>query len=82
VLDLRFSQSFSFYTVACRPLLCNDCEMGGYTRAACRQRLGKHFQAETNTHATIEVLLETGAFCWSLPRGYRQDEVQSLVSEI
>jgi hypothetical protein len=24
------------------PLLCNDREMGGYTRAVSRQRLGKH----------------------------------------
>jgi hypothetical protein len=29
-------------------------------RAVCRQRLGKHVPAATDTHATIEVLLEAG----------------------
>jgi hypothetical protein len=35
-----------------QPLLCNDCEMGEYTRAVSGQRLGKHFPAETN-NATV-----------------------------
>jgi hypothetical protein len=33
--------------VACRePLLCNDRETGGYTRAVSRQRLGNHVPAK------------------------------------
>jgi hypothetical protein len=31
-----------------------------YTRAVPRQRLGKHVPAATDTHATIEILLEIG----------------------
>jgi hypothetical protein len=45
------------------PLLCNDDEMSKYTRAVSRYRLGKHVPTATNTHATIEKLLETGCFC-------------------
>jgi hypothetical protein len=29
------------YIIACRALLCNDCEMGGYTKAVSGQRLSK-----------------------------------------
>jgi hypothetical protein len=36
------------------PLLCNDREMGGYTRALSGQRLGKHVPEATDTNATIE----------------------------
>jgi hypothetical protein len=43
-----------------QPLLSNDRENCGYTRDVSRQRLGIHVPAETNTLATIEVLLETG----------------------
>jgi hypothetical protein len=43
-------------------LLCNDREMGEYTRAVSGQRLGKHIPAATNRRATIETLLETGCF--------------------
>jgi hypothetical protein len=32
--------------------------MGGYTTAVSRQRFCKKVTAETNTHATIEVLVE------------------------
>jgi hypothetical protein len=35
------------------PLLCNDREMGGCTRAVSEQRLGKHVPAATDTNATI-----------------------------
>jgi hypothetical protein len=48
--------------VAGEPLLCNYPLTGGYTGAVSRQRLGKHVPAETNTHATIEELLETKVF--------------------
>jgi hypothetical protein len=36
------------------PLLCNDREMGGYTRAVSEQRLGEHDLAATDTNTTIE----------------------------
>jgi hypothetical protein len=39
-------------------LLCNEPEIKKFTRAVSRQRLGKHFPAATNTHATIEVFME------------------------
>jgi uncharacterized NAD(P)/FAD-binding protein YdhS len=41
-------------------------------RAVHRQRLGKHVPAATNTHATIEVLLETVS-TRSVQRGYKED---------
>jgi hypothetical protein len=37
-------------------LLCNDCDMGGYTRTVCGQRLGNHVPGATDTNATIEEL--------------------------
>jgi hypothetical protein len=43
-------------------LLRNDRATHGYSRAVSRQRFGRHVPAETNTHATLEVLLETGCF--------------------
>jgi hypothetical protein len=45
-----------FYCV--KPLLCNDLEVGKYTRTVSRQRLGKHVPAAKNQRATLEVLLE------------------------
>jgi hypothetical protein len=44
------------------PLLCNDREMGGYTRAVSGQRLNKQVPA------TIELLLGTGCF-YAVPAG-------------
>jgi hypothetical protein len=41
-------------------------------RTASRQRLGKHVPAATNTHATIEVLLETVFSTRSVQRGYKE----------
>jgi hypothetical protein len=43
-------------------LLRNDCEISKYIRAVSRQRLGKRVPEETNKHAPIDVLLETGSF--------------------
>jgi hypothetical protein len=43
-------------------LLCNDCEIGGYTRAVSERRLSKHVPAAKNRRATIEALLKTGCF--------------------
>jgi hypothetical protein len=44
------------------PLLCDDCEMGKYTRAVSEQQLSDHVPTAANQHTTIEVLLETGCF--------------------
>jgi hypothetical protein len=44
-------------------LICNDRKISDYTRAVSRQRLGKHVPMAMNTHAMIEVLLETVCFC-------------------
>jgi hypothetical protein len=38
-------------------LLCIDREIGKYTKAGSRQRLGKHVPAAKNTQSTIEVFL-------------------------
>jgi hypothetical protein len=38
------------------PLLCNNHDVGGYSRAVSWQRLGKHVPAATDTNATIEQL--------------------------
>jgi hypothetical protein len=38
------------------PLLCDDREIGKYTRPVSRQRFDKHFSEATNRPATIEVL--------------------------
>jgi hypothetical protein len=48
-----------FYIVACR--------------AVCRQRLGKHVPTATDTHGTIEVLLETVFSTRSVQRDYKAD---------
>jgi hypothetical protein len=36
------------------------------------QRIGKHVPAATNTHTTIELLLETVFYTRSLQRGYKE----------
>jgi hypothetical protein len=42
-------------------------------RAICRQRLGKHVPAATDTHATIQILLETVFSTRSVQRGYKEN---------
>jgi hypothetical protein len=42
-------------------------------RAVYRQRLGKHVSVATDTHATIEVLLEMVFSTRSIQRGYKDD---------
>jgi hypothetical protein len=42
------------------------------TKFVSRQRLGKHVPKVTDTHATIEVLLETVFYIRSLQRGYKE----------
>jgi hypothetical protein len=45
------------------------------TTFVSRQRLGKHVPAATDTHATIEVLLETVFSTRSVRRGYKEETV-------
>jgi hypothetical protein len=40
--------------------------------AVSRQRLGKHIPAATDTHATVEVLLETVFCSQSMQSGYKE----------
>jgi hypothetical protein len=42
-------------------------------RAVSRQRLGKHVPAATDTHARIEVLLETVFSTRCVQRAYKED---------
>jgi hypothetical protein len=44
------------------PLLCNNCKVGGYTRAVPGQRLGKHVLRAMYRRPTMQVLLETVFF--------------------
>jgi hypothetical protein len=41
--------------------------------AVYRQRISKHVPAATNTHATIELLLETMFSTQSVQRGHKED---------
>jgi hypothetical protein len=59
------------------PLLANGSET-----FVCRQRLGKHVPVATDTHATIEVLLETAFSTRSLQRGYKEDYWGNGVSSV
>jgi hypothetical protein len=43
-------------------LLCDDRDIGEYTRDVSRQRLGKHVPAAKNRDATIETLLGRECF--------------------
>jgi hypothetical protein len=49
-------------------------------QSVCMQRLGKHFPAATDTHATIEVLLETVFSTWSVLRSYKEDNWSNRIS--
>jgi hypothetical protein len=61
-----------------QPLLAN----GSETTFVSRQRLGKHISAETDSHATIEVLLETVSSTRSVQRGYKEDSWGNEVSSV
>jgi hypothetical protein len=50
------------------PLLCNDREMGGYTRPVSGQRLSKHVPAATDTNANNRRAVFS---MWSVPRCYK-----------
>jgi hypothetical protein len=52
----------------------------GVMQPVSRQRIGKHDPVATNTHATIELLLETVFSIRSLQRGYKEDSWGDPVS--
>jgi hypothetical protein len=54
-----------------KPLLCNDSEMGGYTRAVSGQRRGKHVPRATDTKAIMDTIEELFSM-WFVPRCYKQ----------
>jgi hypothetical protein len=55
-------------------LLSSDLEISEYTRAVSMQQLGKHVTAVTDTHVTIEVLLEVVSSTRFVPRSYKEDK--------
>jgi stage III sporulation protein SpoIIIAA len=61
-----------------QPLLAN----GSETTFVSKQRLGKHVPAATDTHATIEELLETVFYTRSVQRGYKEDNWGNRVSSV
>jgi hypothetical protein len=54
-----------------QPLIAN----GSEATPVSRQLLGEYVPAETDKHATIEVLLETVFFTLSIKRGYVEDNL-------
>jgi hypothetical protein len=61
-----------------QPLLAN----GSEPTFVSRQRLSKHVPTATDTHATIEVRLETVFSTRSVPRGYKKDNWGNQVSSV
>jgi hypothetical protein len=53
-------------------LLCNGRINNGVMQPVARQRIG-HVPAETSTHATIELWLETVLSARSVQSGYKED---------
>jgi hypothetical protein len=61
-----------------QPLLAN----GSETTFVSRKRLGKHVPAATNTHSSIDVLLQRAFFTRSVKRGYEEDKWGNRVSSV
>jgi hypothetical protein len=61
-----------------QPLLAS----GSETTLLSRQRLGKHVPAAKDTHATIEVLLETVFSTLSVHKGYKEDNWGNRVTSV
>jgi hypothetical protein len=61
-----------------QPLLANSSE----TTSVSRQWLSNHISAATDTHATVEVLLETVFSTRSVQRGYKEDKWGNWVSSV
>jgi hypothetical protein len=55
---------------------------GSETTFISRQRLGKHVFSATDTHTTIEVLLETMFSTQSVEMGYKEDNWGNRVSSV
>jgi hypothetical protein len=49
------------------------------TSSVARQQLGKHVSAKTDTHATVEELLESVFSVWSIMRLCNEHEQDKLV---
>jgi hypothetical protein len=60
----------------------SDREINKYTRAVSRQRFCKHVPAATDTHAKIEVLLETGVCMVVRTEEFKEDNWGSQVSSV
>jgi hypothetical protein len=60
------------------PLLANSSE----TISVSRQQFGKHVSAATDTHATIEALLEMGFSARSVKRSFKEDNWGNRVSSV
>jgi hypothetical protein len=65
-----------------QPLLCNDRVIIKYTRVVSKKRLGKHVPTATDTHATIEVRLETVFSTRSVQRSYKEGNWANRVSSL
>jgi hypothetical protein len=77
-------------------LLCNDSEMGGYTRAVSGQRLGKHVPAKQTTEqcpllgSKFSIMQQKLDYnngravfsTWSVPRDYMRDKVRAYNSSV
>jgi hypothetical protein len=61
-----------------QPLLAS----GSGTTFVSRQRFGKRVPAATDTHTTIEVLLETVCSAWSVQGGCAEDNWDNRVSSL
>jgi hypothetical protein len=61
-----------------QPILVNSSE----TTFISRQRLGNHVSAETDTNATVEVLLETVFYTMSMQGGFKEDNWGNRVSSV
>jgi hypothetical protein len=57
----------------CWPLLCNRRINNGIMQHVSRQRIGKHVPVATNTHRTIELLLEKKFSTRSVESGHKED---------
>jgi hypothetical protein len=60
-VSLRNTRNKNILTMQCvEPLLCNNREMEGYTRAVLGQRIRKHVPTATNRRVTMEVFFGNG----------------------
>jgi hypothetical protein len=63
-----------------QPLLCSRQINNGVMQPVSRKQIHKHVAVATNTHTTIELLLETVHSARSVQRGYKEDNWDDPVS--